>query len=805
MDTLLQDIRFGIRMLLKSPLFTVAAVLCLGLGIGANAAIFSFVYGIVIRPLPFDESNRLVYMNENSPSRGFSRMSISYPDFVDWREQNTTFEGIALHRGWSFTLTGDGEPERISGALASHELLDVLRVQPIYGRGFLPGEEVEGGPRVVLIGYALWKNRFGADPALVGRSITLNGEPYTVIGIAPEGFWFPYVQQLWAPLQLSPTEGRGDRSYQAVGRLREGVTLEEARAEMGTIAARLAGQYPGSNSDVGVSAVPLKREFIGDSREAALIFYGVVTFILLLACANVANLMLARATARQREIAIRTSLGAARGRIARQLLTESVVLSLAGGVLGLGLGRVGRDLILAGIPVELPYFIGYEMNAPVVLTIVAITVLSGILFGLAPAIGSSNPDLVRTLQEGSGRTSGGVKRGFFRSFLVALEVGLALVVLVGAGLMMKSFLAMRTIEKGFDAEKILTMRISLPDAGYDTGAKRRLFYEEAVERIRAVPGVERASAISGLPLSGYNWGASFYAEGMEPPPPGQNPIANHRIVLPGYFETLGIPLLQGRDFDERDAREGAVPTVIVNETFANRYWPGENPLGKRLAYGSGPSEENPWMEVVGVAGDVRHYGLNSEIREGFYRPHGQYPVGSLALAVKTRGDPLDLVDAVRRQIWTIDPDLPPYQIQTMERVVQQRNWEPTLYSWMFGIFSLIALVLAALGVYGVVAYSVAQRTREFGIRMALGAGSGRVVGMVVRQGGLLAAIGLVAGVAASLGLMRFLQSIMFGINPTDPAIYAVTAATMAAVAMVASYLPARRATHIDPVIALRQE
>jgi putative ABC transport system permease protein len=805
LESLLQDIRYGFRVLLKSPVFTIAAILCLGLGIGANAAIFSFVYGIAIRPLPFDDSHRLLYLNENSPARGYSRLSISYADFADWREQQATFENISIYSGWSLTLTGDGEPERISGTRVSHELLETLRVRPLHGRGFIPEEEMEGGARVVIIGHALWKNRYGSDSTLVGRTLILSGEPHTVVGVAPDGFTFPEFSQFWVPIRQSRTESRGNHSFRGVGRLNRGVSQEEARTELNTIAARLAEEYPETNSDVGAVTAPLKEEFVGDYRAAALIFYGVVCFVLLLACANVANLMLARAAARRREVAVRTSVGATRGRVVRQLLVESIVLSLFGGALGIGLGRVGRDLILAGIPVDIPYYIGYEMNMPVVLSMVGITVLCGILFGLAPAIESSNPHLVRTLQAGSGRTSDGVRKSLFRSALVAFEVGLALVVLVGAGLMMKSFLTLRTAEPGFDQENILTMRVSLPASDYSSGRAQWRFFEDAIQRIESIPGVVGATAAWNLPMSGYNWGISYYVEDTEPPPPGQYPVASHHIIKPGYFEILGIPLLQGRDFDERDVQEGSVPVAIVNETFVERYWPDENPLGKRFIYGTTPSEDNPWMEVIGVAGDARYAGLNVDIREGFYRTDGQYSNTSMALAVKTARDPLEMADVVRQAVWAIDPNLPASQVMTMERLAQERHWEPTLYSWMFGIFSLIALVLAAVGVYGVVSYSVAQRTREFGIRMALGAGSGRVVGLVVRQGMLLTAIGLVGGILVALALMRFLQSIMFGINPTDPGVYTITALAMAAVAILAAYLPARRATHVDPVIALRNE
>ncbi len=804
MESFISDIRFGFRMLIKSPVFTIAAVLCLGLGIGANAAIFAFLYGIVISPLPFEDSNRLIMIREYAAERGFN-MSVSYPDFIDWRQQQQVFEEILAVGGTSRTLLGEGEPERIQGARISHTMHDVLRVQPIVGRGITEEDDSEGAPGVVLIGHGLWERRFGSDPALVGTAISLSGEPFTVIGIMPRGFTFPETARFWVPLRLNPVNNRGNHSFRAVGRLKQRVSMEQALVEMESIAARLAQEYPGTNGDVGVRLRSLKEDYIGDTREPVWIFYAVVCFILLLACANVANLMLARAAARQQEIAIRSSIGAGRARIARQLITEAVLLSLVGGGLGMFLGRVGRDLVASGIPVDLPFYIRFDMNLPVILSMIGITVLCGILFGLAPAIEATRPNLVRVLQAGSGRTSDGVHKSWFRSFLVALEVGLALVVLVGAGLMMKSFMAMRAVEPGIDPENMLTMRIVVPGAEYDTPEKRIRLFDDAIQRVRSIPGVVSASAVSGLPMSGYNWGNSYYVEGTEPPAEGRWPIANHRIILPGYFQTMGIQLLQGRDFNERDSMEGARQAVIVNQAFVERWWPDENPLGKRISYSSEPDEDNPWMEVVGVVTGVRHYGLDSDISIGIYRPHGQWGNSDMSLAVKTQSDPLSYVEAVRREIWSIDPKLPPYGIRTMKRVIHEGNWEAPLYSWLFAAFSLVALVLAAVGVYGVVSYSVAQRTREFGIRMALGADRSRVIGLVVRQGALLTAFGLIGGLAVALALMHFLQSIMFGINPTDPAVYAVTAGAMAGVAILASYMPARRATRVNPVKALQME
>ncbi len=804
MNSLIGDIRFGFRVLVKSPLFTVSAVLCLGLGIGANAAMFTFFYAILIDPLPFEESSRLVDIMETLTANGQRRISVSYPDYVDWSERNHVFSSMAAYDWSNFTLTGGGDPERLQGAEVSHNLLDVLRVQPQMGRGFNPEDDVPGAPGTVLLSRGLWQRRFGADPAVLGQILTLQGEPYTVIGIMPEDFAFPAFAQLWVPFRLSHTENRGRHSDHVVGRLKRGISLERARTDMEAITTRLTEEYPDTNRDIGVSLRSLKKSVMEDTGTAVSIFLGVVVFILLLACANVANLLLARAAVREKEVAVRATLGAGRLRIVRQLLTESILLALMGGSLGLLLGRIGRDLIVGYIPVQIPSYFRFEMNAWVILILIGITTLSGVLFGIAPALASTRSNLTEVLGEGSGRTSGGSRMSLFRSFLVVLEICLALVVLTGAGLMMKGFLILKSVEPGFEPENVLTVRVLLPEERYEEDQERIAFYRDALDRVKALPGVLSAAAINTLPTGRSSGGTGFQVEGTESPPTNQRPTANLSIITPGYFETMDIPLLRGRYFTDRDVAAGAPSVVIVNETFAERYWPDEDPLGKRISTTGDPAESD-WIEVVGVTGDVRHYGLDSPVRVGIYRPYTQYVAYSLSLVISTVSGPLDMVEPVRRAVWGVDPDLPLYQIRSMEQVIREDNFEQPLYTWLFGIFSVIALVLASVGVYGVVAYSVEQRTREFGIRMALGAEGRDVVRLVVGKGALLAVIGLGAGLAVAFLTMRFLGSILYGVSHDDPTVYGMATAAMAVVAVLASYLPARRATRVDPLDALRYE
>ncbi|MCI0489448.1 MAG: ABC transporter permease [Blastocatellia bacterium] len=808
MDTLWQDIRYAFRTLLKRPGFAVVVVLTLALGIGANTTIFSIVNGFLIRPLPYKNAERLVDINETALNVGLERLSVAYPDFVDWRDQNQTFEDMAAYDEGSFNLTGRGEPERISGASVSASLFSVLGVAPVAGRDFRPEEDTPAGDKVVILSHGLWQRRFGADPNILGQQLTLQGVSRTVVGILPPGFQFPENADLWVPLALDPEEtGRGNYSYSVVARLKPGVTLEQGYADIDTIARRLGQQFK-DKADVGVVVTTLRDLYVEDARLAVLLFLAAVGFVLLIACANVANLMLARAASRQKEMAIRAALGARRWRVIRQLLTESILLALIGGASGLVLGRWGRDLLLTSIPEDIPFWINFDIDLRVLGFILLISLATGLIFGLAPALQASRVDLNESLKESGGRGSAGGGHHRLRSLLVVAEIALALVLLISAGLMMKGFLQLQKVDPGFDSKNVLTMRVSLPSAKFDDVKQQRAYYEQfyqqALERVKALPGVESASAVSNLPMGGSNWGMGYTVEGTPPHPPGQIPVANQRVVSPDYFRVMGIRMLQGRDFNELDAEEKSPEVVIVNETMVRRYWPGDDPIGKRLKYGDHESK-SPWRTVVGVVNDVRHYGLDNQIREGVYVPHQQFAVSSMTFVIRTALDPSNMTGAVRSQIWEIERDLPVYQIRTMEEVLSRSVWQSRLYSWLFAIFAVMALVLAAVGVYGVISQSVTQRTHEIGIRMALGARPGDVLKMIVGHGAKLALIGMVMGLMGAFGVTWVMSKLLFGISATDPVTFAATSLALLGVAILASYIPARRATKVDPMVALRYE
>lgn len=790
-------------MLLRSPLFTVAAVLCLGFGIGANAAIFPFFYEFLIDPLPFQKSKQLMAVYQSIPERGLGLISVSWPDFQEWRENNRIFSGITASDWRRYTLTGRGDPERLEGVSVTHEYFDVFGTQPQLGRGFRPEDEEPGAPGVVLLSNGFWKGRFGGDRNILGESLLLSESAYTVIGIMPRDFAYPDGVMIWTALRDDPTMTRGSHFLDVVGRLKPGISIEDAQVEMEGIALRFAEEFPDTNRGMSVRLRSLREDLTEGFKEPVSIFFGVVCFVLLLACANVANLLLARAAAREREIAVRVTLGAGRMRVMRQMLTESVLLSLIGGTLGIALGSIGKNLIVRYIPEEIPYYLEFSMNGWVILILVGITALCGILFGMAPALETARSDLNQVLTEGSGRTGGSRRLNLFRSFLVVFEIALALIVLTGAGLMMKGFVRLYMVDPGFDPAEKLTMRVTLPGTDYDESWERNEFFTETLDRLELVPGVTSATVISHLPMSRSNWAQLIRVEGTEPDPEGRLPVSNRRAVSPGYFTQMGIPLLRGRDFGEYDS-EGTPRVVIINERMAERFWPGEDPLGRRITFAAEPAP-GEWVEVVGVVGDVRQSGLNRGIPLCTYSPVAQDAMTTTFFVVSTTGDPLEMVEPVRRAVWSIDPDLPLFQVKAMTQVMRERNWEEPLYTLLFGIFSVIALVLASVGVYGVIAYSVSQRIREFGIRMALGADSGKVLRLVVGRGALLGAIGIGVGVIASLMSMKLLESLLFGVNHDDLMVYAVAAVLMGVMALAASFLPARRATLVDPVEALRVE
>jgi putative ABC transport system permease protein len=802
-DNLLRDVTYSLRVLLKNYAFTIVVVLTLALGIGANTAIFSFANGILLRPLPYPQSDRLAVLDETALKRGIDSMSVSYPNYLDWREQNKVFEDIGIYFQTSrFALSGAGEPVEVRGSYISHGLFEILRTSPQLGRTFTANEDRPEEEWVVILGHNLWQRNFGGDPNIVGRQIMLNSHARTVVGVMPPGFRFPDVAELWAPLALTPkTFTRTDHGLSSIARLKDGVSFQEAQAEMNNIAARIEQQNPVTNEGLGVKVMSLHDTLTGDYRQALLILLGVVGCVLLVACVNVANLMLARASARQKEFALRAALGASRWRIMRQLLVESLVLSLIGGVVGFVLSIWALRLLLTAIPGELPFWMNFGIDLRVLGFTAAITLLTGLLFGAAPALQTSRVDLNDTLKEG-GRGSSGV-RSRVRSLLVVAEIALSLVVLVGAGLMIQSFLRLKHVNIGLNAHNVLTASVSLPRAKYKEEDQRATFYKQLLERVRNLPGVEAASATATLPLGGGGWGRSLTVEGFPVLSVGQAPMIQHTVVTPGYFRTMGIPLLAGRDFNDADAKDSPNVTII-DERLAREYWPNESPIGKRVRFGP-PEDNEPWHTIVGVVGSVRHQRIQEDTRKSVYLPHQKIPVGGLALVVRTTSSPRELTGAIRREVGQLDPDLPVSEVATMEEVVAESIWQPRLYATLFAAFAGGALLLALIGIYGVMAFLVQTRTHEIGVRMALGASTRDVFKLIVGRGMKLTAVGVLIGVGGAIALTRLMHSLLFNTSTTDPVTFILISLLLSVAAFLACYLPARRAAKVDPLIALRYE
>jgi putative ABC transport system permease protein len=802
-ENIVRDVSYSARVLLKNYVFTIVVVLTLALGIGANTAIFSFANGILLRPLPYPQSDRLAVLNETALKRGIDTMSVSYPNFLDWREQNTVFEDIGVHFGTSrFSLSGAGEPVEIRGSRVSHGLLEILRASPQLGRTFTANEDRPDEDAVVILGYDLWQRNFGGNPNILGHKIMLSNRPRTVIGVMPRGFRFPEISELWVPLALTTkTFTRTDHGLRSVARLKDGVSFPEAQAEMHNIAARIEQQNPVTNEGLDVSVTSLHQSLTGDYREALLILLGVVGCVLLVACVNVANLMLARATARQKEFALRTALGAGRWRIMRQLLIESLLLAIVGGALGFVLSLWALHLLLTAIPIDLPFWMNFGIDVRVLGFTVAITLLTGLIFGAAPALQTSRVDLNDTLKEGGRGTVGA--RGRSRSILVVTEIALSLVLLVGAGLMIQSFMRLRRVNIGLDAKNVLTTTFILPMAKYREGDQRAAFFKQLVERVRSLPGVQGASATATLPLSGGNWGRSLTVEGYPVLPVGQAPMIQHTVVTPGYFRTMGIPLLYGRDFTDADTKDKPGVT-IVDERLARAYWPNENPVGKRIRFGP-PENNEPWHTIVGVAGTVRHERMQEDTNESVYLPHLQIPVNGLSLVTRTTSNPHDLIGAIRREAAQLDPDLPVSEVATMEEVVDESIWQPRLYAMLFAVFAGVALLLALIGIYGVMAFLVQTRTHEIGVRMALGATARDIFKLVVGRGMKLTAFGVLLGIAGAAALTRLMHSLLFNTSSTDPVTFILISLLLSLAAFLACYIPARRAAKVDPLVALRYE
>src|SRR5919197_255910 len=794
MGSLLTDVRYAIRRLRHSPGFSLVIIVTLALGIGANTAIFSVVNAVLLRPLPYGDPERLVQVWENNLKRGWSRDTISPQNFDDWQAQSRSFDAMAAYEYESFVLTGGEAPERLVGILASSAFIDVLGVKPALGRGFLPGEDARGAGRVVILSDRLWRRRFGGDLGVIGKPVTLNGESYTVVGVMPADFSFPSPRlDVWVP-SIDIGRPRGDHFMYAVARLGPGVTLAHAQEEMNTIARRLGEQYPGTNGNSGVTLVPLREEVVGQVRPALLVLLGAVLFMLLIACVNVANLLLARAQGRPREIAVRAALGASRLRLVRQLLTESLVLALAGGGAGLLLSVWGVDLIVAASAGAIPRASEVGVDSRAFFFTLAASLVTGLLFGLAPALGSSAPDLNSSLKEGSKGAGVGRRPQRAQGALVVTEVALALVLLVGAGLLLKSYARLRRVDPGFSPERVLTARLSLPESKYPDKDRQAAFARQALERIRAVPGVRAAGVVSDLPMSGSRSGRSFDIEGRETPsgPDSLTPQADYRKVSPDYFRAIGMRLVRGREFTERDDAE-APGVCVVNESFARHFFPGEEPIGKRLIYG----DARVVREIVGVVADVTHESLADKRKPEVYVQFAQHPKGEMFFAVRAAGDPLALAAPLKNAVLEVDRDLPVYSVLTMQQRVENSVAPQRFNTLLLAFFAAVAMLLAAVGVFGVVSYTVAQRTREIGIRVALGAQGRDILRLVVGRVMKLALAGVALGLPAAFALTRLLARLLYEVKPTDPLVFAGVAALLALVALLACLVPARREAKVD--------
>ncbi|HEY0101641.1 MAG TPA: ABC transporter permease [Pyrinomonadaceae bacterium] len=806
MESLLQDLRYGVRVLIKNPGFTAVAVLTLALGVGANTAIFSVINAVLLRPLPYPEAQRLVWVWETHPN--IKEEPASLPNFTDWKSQSQSFEGMAGLANASLALTGEGEPERIPTCFVVGDLFTVLGVSPALGRSFLAEEDKPGNERVVVLSYAIWQRRFGGDQNIVSKSITLSGNPYTVIGVLPQGFKHPQTGQrkepeLYAPLGRAPeSAGRRSDFLGVLARTKPGVPLKQAQAEMNTITARLAQQYPDSNANWGVTLLPLHERVTGDVSRALWLLMGVVGFLLLIACVNVANLTLARSAARGQEIAVRRALGADRSRLVRQFLTESVLLSFIGGTLGLLLAAWGIAALSALSPGNIPRLDEVTLNWPVLAFTLAASLMTGLIFGLFPALNATNPNLTESLKEGGRSSTEGSRSARVRRGLVVFEIAVALMLLVGAGLMIRSFTHLQDVDPGFQPERVVAVDVGLPSAKYKEDERVVGFYDQFFGRVKAQTGVESVAAISTLPLSGSGDIITFQVDGQAEPGGDASADAEYRIISPGYFSTMSIPLVKGNDFTERDTKD-APYVMLVNETFARRFFPNEDAIGKRL--NPSASSDAPWRTIVGIVKDVRLQSLDTEPYPQMYAPLAQSPRRSMTMVVRTAGDPMNVLPFVRNELKTLDKDQPLYNVRTMEQVLAESIARRRFNMMLIAIFAFLGLVLASVGIYGVISYSVTQRTHEIGIRMALGAEARDILKMIVKQGMGMVLLGIGLGLGGAFALTRVMSSLLFGVSPTDLTTFAGVPLILAMVALLACYIPARRATRVDPMIALRFE
>jgi putative ABC transport system permease protein len=804
MDTTTQDLKFAIRMLAKSPGFTLIAVLTLALGIGANTAIFSVVNAVLLRPLPFKDASQLVRLRETYKLVG--NVSVSYPDFLDWRQQSHAFADMSVVNNVNFNLSGIAQPENIAGYAVSPNFLTLLGVSPILGRDLLPSEEKPGTAPVALLSYQLWQSHLGGDPAVIGRSITLDGRSFSIVGVLPATFRFLDATDVIVPIgffaaDFTDRAQRGDTDV--VGRLAPGVTLSQAALEMNTIAARLAQQYPQTNHGFGAHLESLREAFTGDTRLAVLVLFGAVVFVLLIACVNVANLFLVRGAARAREIALRQAFGASRGRLIRQMLTESLVLAFCGGALGLILGAWGISGLGHLLPADSMQMMGVRMDLSVLLFAAAMIALVTFAFGLIPALQATRPDVHETLKEGGRSATSTPGQHRLRGALAIAETALALVLLVGAGLMLKSLYHLIQVSPGFQPARVLYMEMDLRTDQYSKDPAILNFWQQVLDRVRVIPGVESAALGTVVPLTGNHRRSDITIEGLPIPGPGEFPHPDRHTVSADYITTMGTPLLRGRNFSDAD-NETAPDVALINSTMARRFFTDGDAIGKRFLWGH-PGKDEKWITIVGVVADTKLYGLDNPARLEVYSPYRQRPSADMNLVVRSAVDPASLTSAIRSAVAAIDKDQPIFDVHTMQQLVDDSISTRRLTLVLLGIFSALALILAAIGIYGVMAYTVALRTQEIGIRMALGAQQKDVLRLVLGQGARIAFFGVAIGLAAAAALGRLLSSLLFSVSASDPITFAAVAVLLISVALLACYIPARRAMRVDPLIALRHE
>ena len=807
---MLQDIRYAVRKLSRTPGFTTIAAFTLALAIGATTAIFSVIDGVLLKPLPFREPERVVRVTN---LRDGNRMVSSVPDFLDIRAQSKSYASLAALDNQAMNLTGGSEPERISAARVGATFWSLLGVTPQVGRGFAPNEDSQSAARTVVLSDGLWKRRFGGDRRIVGKTIALDGNSFTVIGVAPAGFSFPDRPDVWIPLvfaqdDLNP-DGRGAHWMGIMGRLAPNVTVTQATSELVTITRRLEQQYPESNTNMSGAVIPMQEYLVGDVRPALYVMLGAVAFVLLIACANVANLLLVRAASRESEMAVRTALGAGAWRLVRQLVIESVLLAMIGGVFGTLLALWGVDLLLSMAPNGLPRINEVTVNGSVLVFTAGVTAVTGVLFGLFPALHAARANVGGMLKEGMRGSSGGVASRRARNTLVMAEMALAVVLLVGAGLLIRSFSKLLAVDPGFRAERVVTFAIAAPDTKYGQYAQRRELVSNLVERMKRVPGAQGAAVVTGLPLSNIMMRTSAHIVGTPPERPGERKSTDVAMATPGYFTTMGIPLVAGRDFTDRDG-SGAPVVSIVNQEFVKRYFPNENPIGKRIELGwdqdTASTGGNMTLggEIVGVVANVKRRGLSQEVFPETYASYMQPTFSNFSVVVRSTADPSTVMAAIRAQIRELDRDLPLSDLRQLKELVAASVSRPRFYTTILGAFASIALILAAVGIYGVISYAVSLRTRELGIRIALGATGRQVSGLVLQQGVGLAIAGVAVGGAGAYWLTRLLSKLLFGVSATDPLTFVGVAALLTAIAAIASFVPARRAAKVDPLLAMRE-